>query len=58
MKDLLKSTVQWLCLCGVTQSEIRNLLLSKGLTEYEAFLTFRGAQIIAKSILSERRLSK
>jgi hypothetical protein len=47
MKDLLKRTVQWLSLSGVTTEEIHDLLIKEGLTEYEAMLTYKGAKMIA-----------
>ena len=57
MKDLLRRTVQWLSLSGVTTQEIHDLLIKEGLTENEAALTYKGAKLILSKRMEEMKVA-
>jgi hypothetical protein len=53
MNDKLNSTVNML-LYGLSTEEIRASLLKEGMSEYQAWLTFKGAQFLYHRIISDR----
>ena len=49
MKDMISRTVRMMGIEGVTTTDIHDTLVGEGLSEYDAWLTYKAAQLIVKS---------
>lgn len=46
MKDLIGRTIKAMGISGITVQDIHDMLIGEGLSEYEAWLTYKAAQLI------------
>lgn len=49
MKDMIGRTVRMMGIEGVTVNDIHDTLVGEGMSEYDAWLTYKAAQLIVKS---------
>lgn len=49
MKDMIGRTIRMMGIEGVTTTDIHDTLVGEGLSEYDAWLTYKAAQLVVKS---------
>ena len=48
MKDLINRTIRMMGVEGVTTTDIHDALVGEGLSEYDAWLTYKAAELVVK----------